>query len=187
MSFSSLSRMPFSPEATWPELARDDSTVTRAFSFLVVPLSLLPPAMIYWAGSQYGDAFVEGFSNKPWGLIAAIFFSCEINSVTLMGWLIQKVARAWNEQISYRDAYVLAAIAAIPLWVSSLGLLVPSFAFNVAFSAAALVLSCALVFQGVRSFCKIREDNIVQAVTITQLVFGGGLGVWGFLLLLLIV
>ncbi len=187
MTFSSLSRMPFSPEATWPELARVDSTVARAFSFLVVPLSLLPPAMIFWAGSHYGDAFAEGFSSKPWALIAAIFFLCELSSVTLMGWLIKQVARAWNEQISYRNAYVLAAIAAIPLWISSLGLLVASFAFNVALSAVALILSCALIFQGVRSFCKIGEHNMVQAVAITQLVFGAGLGVWGFLLLLLII
>jgi hypothetical protein len=187
MTLTSISRMPLSPEAAWPELARVDSTVARAFLFLVVPLSLLPPAMIFWAGSQYGDAFVEGFSSKPWALIAAIFFLCEISSVTFMGWLVRKVAHAWNEQVSYRNAYVLAAIAAIPLWVSSLGLLVASMAFNVALSVVALILSCALVFQGVRSFCRISEDNIAQAVAITQLVFGGGLCVWGFLLLLLIV
>lgn len=187
MNVSSLFRMPFSPQATWPELARIDSTVAKTFWFLVVPLSLLPPAMIYWAGSQYGDVFVEGFSSKPWAVIAAVFFLCEITSVALMGWLIRYVARAWNEQVSYREAYVLAAVAPIPLWISSLGLLVASLAFNVALSAVALMVSCALVFQGVRSFCKISEDAIVHAISITQLVFGAGLGAWGFLILLLIV
>jgi hypothetical protein len=187
MSVTSLSRMPFSPKATWPELARADSTVARTFFSIVAPLSLLPPVMIFLAGSHYGDAFIEGFSSKPWALIAAIFFCCEIVSVTLMGWLIKQVAGAWHEQVSYRNAYVLAAVAAIPLWISSLGLLVPSLAFNVALSALALSVSCALVLQGVRSFCRISEDNIVQAISITRLVFGAGLGAWGFLLLLLIV
>lgn len=104
MNVPSLIRMPLSPDAVWPRLARIDSTVARTFLFLVVPLSLLPPVMIYLAGSHYGDAFVAGFSGKPWSLIAAIFFVCEIISVTLMGWLTTKVARAWNEKVSYRDA-----------------------------------------------------------------------------------
>ncbi len=187
MNVSSLFKMPVSPKATWPELARIDSTVARTFWFLVVPISLLPPAMIYLAGSHYGDVFFEGYSNKPWGLIAPTFFFLELASVTWMGWLIGRVAGAWGEHISNRNAYVVATIAAIPLWISSLGLLVASLAFNVALSALALILSCGLVFQGVRSFCRIADDNIGQAIAITQLAFGGGLGAWGFLMLLLIV
>ena len=187
MNVSSLSRMPFSPEAAWPELARVDSTIARAFWLFVVPLSLLPPAMIYLAGSHYGDAFFEGFGSKPWALIATIFFFCELASVRFMGWLVKLVAHAWNERVSSRNAYVLAAVAAVPLWVSSLGLLVASVAFNVILCVAALILSCAPVFQGVRSLCKISEYDIVQAAAITQLVFGGGLIARGFLMLLIVV
>ncbi|MCC6474351.1 MAG: DUF1282 family protein [Burkholderiales bacterium] len=184
MNLSSLTRMPFSPDAAWPELARVGSTVARAFWLLVVPLSLLPPVMIYLAGSHYGDAFVDGFGSKPWGSIAVAFFLCEIISVTLMGWLTRLVVRTWNERISRRDAYVLAAIAAIPLWLSSLGLLVPSLAFNVFVSVVALLVCVGLIFQGVRSFCRISGENIGQAISITQLVFGGGLLAWGLLMLL---
>jgi len=187
MNIASLTRMPFSPEATWPELARVDSTVARAFWFLVVPLSLLPPVMIYLAGTHYGDAFFEGYSGKPWALITPVFFLCELASVTFMGWLIKFVADAWNERVSYRNAYLLAAVAAVPLWISSLGLLVASVAFNVFLSVVALILSCALVVQGVRSFCQISEYDIVQAVSITQLSFGGGLVAWGFLILQVII
>jgi hypothetical protein len=187
MNISSLFKMPVSPKATWPELARIDSPVARTFWFLVVPLSLLPPAMIYLAGSQYGDAFFEGYGGKPWAPIASTFFFLELASVTWMGWLIRRVAQAWNEHISNRNAYVVATIAAIPLWISSLGLLVASLAFNVALSALALFPSCGLVFQGVRSFCQITDENIGQAIAITRLAFGGGLGAWGILMLLLIV
>ncbi|MFA7267839.1 MAG: YIP1 family protein [Sterolibacterium sp.] len=187
MTFSSISRMAFSPEAAWPDLERVDSTAVKTFSFLVVPLSLLPPAMIFWAGSHHGDAFVEGLSSKPWALIAAIFFLCEIVSVSSMGWLIKQVAHVWKVQVSYRNAYILAAIAAIPLWVSSLGLFVASMAFNIALSIVALIFSFALLLQGVRSFCKINEYNIDVALAITRLVFGAGLGAWGFMLLLLII
>ena len=49
-----ITRMPVSAEAVWPELGQVGSTVARLFAFLVVPLSLLPPMMIYWAGSHQG-------------------------------------------------------------------------------------------------------------------------------------
>lgn len=184
MKISTLSRMPFSPKAAWPELARVDSQIARMFLLLVVPLSLLPPTMIYLAGSHYGDAFIQGYSDKPWAAIACIFFLGEIASVTLMGWLIKQVAETWHGQISYRNAYLLAAIAPIPLWFSSLGLLVASVALNAGLSFVALCLSCALIYQGVRSLCNIDED--IEAAAVTQVVFGAGLMVWGLLLTLVI-
>ncbi len=100
---------------------------------------------------------------------------------------IRRVALAWNERISHRNAYLVAAVAAIPLWISSLGLLVASTAVNVALDVGALILSCGLVFQGVRSFCRIGDETIEQAIAITRLAFGGGLFAWGFLMLLIIV
>lgn len=179
MNISSFPRMPFSPKDAWPELAKVDSMVAKVFWFLVVPLSLLPPVMLYLAGSHYGDAFFAGFSNKPWRLIAITFFLGEIVSVALMGWVIKQVVNAWNAQISFRNAYLLAAIAPIPLWLSSLGLLVVSVAFNVVLAVVALALSCGLIFQGVRSFCQISEEkDIVQAAAITRIVFGIGLIAW---------
>lgn len=187
MNVSSIPRMPFSPDATWPELERIDSNITRLFWLLVVPLSLLPPAMIYFAGTSYGDAFFTGYGSKPWAMIASIFFVCELISVTWMGWLIRRVALAWNERISHRNAYLVAVIAAIPLWISSLGLFVASTAFNVALDVVALILSCGLVLQGVRSFCHIVNENIEQAISITRLAFGGGLFAWGILMLLIII
>lgn len=185
MNIQILSRMPFSPEAAWPELAKVDSHVTRIFLSVVVPLSLLPPAMAYMAGAHHGDAFLTGLSSKQWGHVALIFFLCELVSVALMGWLVKAVASTWSGEVSYRNAYLLAAIAPVPLWFSSLGLLVPSLGFNVLVSLVALCLSCALTYQGVRGFCKIREE--VEAAAITQIVFGAGMLVWGVLLSLLVI
>jgi hypothetical protein len=188
MNVSSIAHLPFSARAAWPELAREDSKVARVFWFVVVPLSLLPPAMIFWAGRHHADAFVAGFGGRPWDLLAALaFFLCEIASVTGMGWLIRRVAGAWQLQVSGRNAYVLAAVAAIPLWLSSFGLFVPSLAFNVALCVLALCVSFALLFQGVRSFGSDGDEDLVRALDVSRLVFGGGLAAWGFLFLLLIV
>jgi hypothetical protein len=180
MKLTTLSRMPFSQNAAWPELARLDPRVARMFMLLVVPLSLLPPAMIYMAGSHYGDAFIAGLGHRPWGTIASVIFIGEIISVSLMGWLIRQVAETWHGHISYQNAYLLAAIAPIPLWLSSLGLFFASMALNVVLSFAALGLSCCLIYQGVHSLCEVKED--IEAAAITQVVFGAGLIVWALLL-----
>ena len=188
MNISSFSRMPFTPKGAWPELAKVDSMVAKVFWFVVVPLSLLPPVMLYLAGSHYGDVFVQGFGSKPWGRIAVTFFLGEIAAVSLMGWVIKRVANAWNAQITYRNAYLLAAIAPIPLWISSLGLLVESLALNVALTFVALILAFGLILQGVRSFCHISEDNdIGQATDIARTVFGVGLVAWALFMSLPIV
>ncbi len=181
MKMSNLAGMPFSPNEAWRELAtKVDGQVAKIFLSLVVPLSLLPPAMIYLAGNHYGDTFIDGLSGKSWARIAVLFFVGEMASVLLMGWLIKQVAASWNGNISYRNAYLLAAIAPVPLWFSSLGLLVPSIAVNAVVSFAALCLSCGLVYQGVRSMSGVSED--IEAGVVTQVVFGAGLMVWGLLL-----
>ncbi len=188
MNISSFSRMPFTPKAAWLEFDKVGSRVFKVFWFLVVPLSLIPPIMLFLAGSHYGDAFFAGFTHKPWALISLTFFFGEIASVSLMAWVIRAAAAAWDAHVSFRNAYLLAAISPIPLWLSSLGLLVASLAFNVALAAVALILSCGLILQGVRALCHIAEvEDIGQAGEITRIVFGIGLVVWGLFMSLPIV
>jgi len=170
--------MPFSSGAAWPEFAILNKEVAKVFLYLVVPFSLLPPAMIALVGIQHGN----GVSDTYWSGFASVLFVAEILSVSLMSWLIGYSARARHEEISYRNSYLLAAIAPIPLWLSSLGLLVPSLPFNVALSAVALCLSGGLVYHGIRSFCSIREG--AHAGAMTRVVFGAGLLVWAALLTL---
>lgn len=179
MNLQSFSRMPFSSDAAWPELAILDAMVAKVFFALVVPFSLIPAAMIYYAGVQYGDPF----STSIWNTVAFIFFLAEISSVSLMGWLIKRAAEAHDGHIGYRNSYLLAAIAPIPLWLSSLGLFVPSMAFNGIVSLVALCLSCGLIYHGIRSFSDI-DDKHTAAVTRT--VFGSGLVAWAILLTALI-
>lgn len=178
MNLQSLSKMPFSSGAAWPEFAVLNKEVAKVFLYLVVPFSLLPPVMIAMAGIQYGN----GISDSYWSKFAVVLFLAEIVSVSLMAWLIAYCARAYGEELSYRNAYLLAAIAPVPLWLSSLGLLVPSLAFNAVIAVVALCLSYGLIHHGVRSFCNIAQGT--NAGAITRLVFGVGLLVWAALLTL---
>lgn len=149
--------------------------------FLALPLSLLPPLLLYHAGNQYGDAFVPGYGSRPWEVIAAAFFATEALSFVVMGALIRDVAAGHGMAIRRRDAWLLAAAAPIPLWLASLALLVPSLGFNAMLALLGLVASCSLLYQGVRDLAPAREP--LEAVAVVQTVMGAVLVLWAGLLL----
>lgn len=182
MSLISIVKLPLSAEQGWPELERVHPRLVRVFAFIVLPLSLLPPAMLYYAGNHHPELFAMMTGDKDWGMVAAVFFGAELATLAGMGWLIRQVAASAGLTIDYHDAYLLAAIAPIPLWLSSLALLVPSLAVGALVALVALALSCGIVYHGIEGFCHMRED--VTAASIVQVVIGAGLVAWALLLLL---
>ena len=184
MKLSTLSQLPFSADRGWPEIERIHPRLVKLFAFLVLPLSLLPPAMLYYAGTHYPEVFLPQAADRDWGLIAGVFFLAEMVTLLVMGWLIREVAQTNGLRIDNHDAYLLAAIAPIPLWLSSLGLLVPSLAFNVVLALVALGVSCGIIYRGIEGLCHTRED--VSAAGIVQIVTGAGLMAWALLLMLVV-
>jgi hypothetical protein len=182
MKLISLSQLPFSTAQGWPDLEKVHPGMFKVFAFIVLPLSLLPPAMLYYAGTNYPEAFFKGAAGKAWGEIGAVFFLAEMLTFLGMGWLIKQVADSNQLKIDHHDAFLLAAIAPIPLWLSSLALLVPSLAFNAGLSLVALGLSCGIIYHGIEGLCHMCED--VTAAAIVQTVIGAGLTAWVLLLML---
>lgn len=183
MKILSFPKMLVSSSEGWPELATIHPAIIKVFFFLVLPFSLLPPAMLYFSGSYYGDTIVEGYGSKPWEMIAVLFFFAEMATFVVMGWLIKQIAEEHHVEVDLHDAYVLAAVTPVPLWLSSLGLLVPSLAFNVVISLTAMGASCALIYHGIYAFCHMHEE--VTAASITQAVIGAGLAAWAVLLMVI--
>jgi hypothetical protein len=166
----------------WDELRENPPSLGKLVSSVVLQLSLVPPIMMYYAGTSYGDAFTVELANKEWGFITTIFFLAELLTFAVMGWLIYQVGNTQSAQISFHNAYLLAAIAPIPLWLSALALLVPSLLFAAFVAVVALTLSCYTVYQGLRGLCLIRED--VEAMSITYTVMAASVMAWGILLML---
>lgn len=181
MNISQLIRLPFSGSGAWSELRRLDLSVPFLAWVVVVPMSFLPPVMLYFAGTHYGDSFMEGFGGREWGFITTILFLAELLTFFVMGWLIHAVLEADKLYISYKDAYLLAAIAPLPLWLSSLALLVPSLAVSVVAVFAGMFLSCALIYQGIRALCQ-RTDNDVVAMSASYTIMAASLLAWGVLM-----
>lgn len=183
MTIMPLPKMIFSSEG-WLDLERMRWPLPNFLAYLVLPLSLLPPAMLYHAGTRYGDLFVAGFGSKPWLTIAVLFFLTEIITVLIMGAMIEQVARSHGLVLGRSKALLLASIAPIPMWLSSLCLLIPNLALDVGLALSALAAGCSLLYHGICAFGHTRED--VSASAITQTVMGAGLVCWVLLLGLIV-
>jgi hypothetical protein len=175
MTLQSVLRLALADRGGWEELARIPSPLTRVFLRLVVPLSILPPAMVYYAGTYHGEAFMAGFGAKPWLPVAIAFLLANWATVGGMGWFIRAIAAGHGLRCRPRDAYLLAMLSPIPLWLSSLTLFVPSFT---------LAASIAITYHGVRSLC--RADEEVVAASVTHGVVAVGLIAWALLLVVVI-
>lgn len=181
MKLSTLSLLPLSADRGWPEIERIHPRLLKLYAFIVLPLSLLPPAMLYYAGALSSESFLHQAANKNWGEVAAAFFLTEMLTLFGMGWLIKQVAETNKLRIDHHDSFLLAGIAPIPLWLSSLGLFSPSLGFNVILSLVALGVSCGVIYHGIEGLCHTRED--VTAASIVHTVIGAGLIAWALLLM----
>ena len=184
MNFAHLPQLPFSSTRGWQELEKAHPPVAKVFLLLALPLSLLPPLMLYYTGTHFGESLFPGGAEKAWNLIAIIFFLAEMITFAGMGWLIKEVAGTYKVNISLHDAYLLAAICPIPLWLSSLGLLVPTLAFNAPLSLLALGLSCSIIYHGIYALCHMQEQT--QAIGFTYTIMGAGIVAWVMLIVLVI-
>lgn len=176
MTLHALSRLPMSVDEGWPELIRRRPSLLATFFLLVLPLSLLPPLMLYWAGTYQPEMFPPELRGRSWGNVAVTFFVAELLTVAAFGWLIRRLAHGYGLEIDYHDSYLLAAITPVPMWLSAFGLLVPTLIFAALVAMAGLVLSCAILYHGIQAFCRTRED--VAAAGLVRSVLGLGFAAW---------
>ncbi len=182
MKIASVVLLPFTRRAGWKELQRHKPSIPTLAWCLVLPMSLLPPVLLYYAGTHYGDDFVAGFAGREWRFITTILFLAELLTFFVMGWLIHAVVNATRElSIDYHDAYLLAALAPLPLWSSAIVLLIPSLLLNALAVLVALGISCSLVYHGLQALCE-RRDNDVTAMSVTYTIMAAGVLAWGLLM-----
>lgn len=166
MSISSLPRMFVSEKEGWSEMVRLHPSVKKLLLSLVMPMSLLPALMYAFAELAYpGAVFPKLEPSLSIGeavVVGISFFLVEVLMVALMGVFIQQMAESAGIAQSYEHAFTLAAIAPLPLWLSSLALFVPSLWFNVFAVAVAWVGCVALIRHGVRPLLNIGEARQVR-------------------------
>lgn len=175
-------KMPFSYREGWRELQAHSPSIPMLAWCVVLPMSLLPPIMLYFAGTHYGDAFMAGFADREWRFITTVLFLAELLTFFIMGWVIHAVVNGTEKMsISYQDAYLLATLAPLPLWISALALLVPNLPFNIVIALTALGISGSLIYHGLQALCT-REKYDIATISATYTIMSAGLLGWGILL-----
>jgi len=180
MDVMQFPRMVISSQEGWDTVERARPPMDRMFRRLVLPLSLLPPLMILLAAGGVGaEVFPEArFSN--WLIAAVLFFVAEHFSVPIMANSIRLASIAKDGSGDLDDAYAVAAIAPVPLWLSSLAVLFGSVWFTVAVGLAALGASAMLIRHGVDRLLGVHEG--VEASEVAMQVVSFGVLTWLVLL-----
>jgi len=181
MSILHIHKLFTSPHG-WNALSQTQPSELKLFILLVLPLSLVPPLMLEYAGHHAGAILFPDTPGMAWSMAALFFLIAELLTVPLMAWTIKSVARSKGVESSDRAAFTLAAIAAVPLWLSSLVLFYDQVLLIMAGVTLGLVGSVVLIFRGVQSILKIVESLV--AIDIAYTVTALGLIAWVVLVML---
>jgi hypothetical protein len=182
MSILQIGKLFVSPHEGWDEVVRIHPSVVKLFGLVVVPLSLIPPLMLEYAGHHYGSVLYPNTSAQAWTIAALVFLFAELLTVPLMAWGIQSVAKSRGVLSNYHDAFTLAAIAPIPLWLSSLALFSSNTFLIVGIVVFGLVGSVLLIFRGVEGILGVEEDMV--AFNLAYIATAMGLIAWVLLIML---
>jgi hypothetical protein len=187
MNTHNLPKMLYSYTEGWQDLMRVHPSVSGMLTSYVVPMSLIPPAMFLYSmlvtpGAVF-PALVPQISAVEALTIAVVFFFIEIGMVLLMASIIQQMGDAVDVKPAYEDAFMLAAVAPTPLWLSSLVLFIPVMWLNALVVVAAWVASAALIYHGVEPL--FRLENRSKARLMGSFVLMAGVIAWAALLVVL--
>ncbi len=169
----------------WDTLSRSHLSVAQMFVLFALPLSLVPPAMIYYAGITYGGHMLPALSRGQLEVISVLFFLAELVMTFVVAFIIQWLTEWVGEKCAFADCYKLAVVAPIPLWLAPLFLFIPSFTINLTLASLALIASGMLVFYGVPSILRIEEEKVEgTTVLLAGSILAVGLVAWAAMMYL---
>ena len=168
MMMTHIPRMLVSEKTGWEEIDKSHFSARWFFRCLVLPMSLLPPVLYAYAELAHPGAIfplsVPALTAMQLLVIGVVFYVMQLAMVAYMAMLIQSMAQGRDHDPGYDGAYALAAIAPVPLWLSSLSLLVPSQAFVIAAGIVAWIAALALIRHGVRPLLHIVDEKTAHYV-----------------------
>lgn len=167
----------------WLDLVRLHPSVRRTFAFYVAPLSLIPAAMIFYAGITNHEMLAPSISAREALVVAITFLLAELAMVPLMAAIIQQMGELVDIRPDYHDAFMLASIAPTPLWLASLALFVPSAVFVIVIMAAAWIACAALIYHGTPPLFNLQDHR--KSRLMSHFVIGAGVMAWVALMVVL--
>ena len=160
----------------WDQLIRVHPSIFSVFVMIVLPFSVVPAAMIYYAGSSYRELFSAAIPMQRWQDAAGIFFLAELVTVPAMAALMRLACYANGVAANFRECFTLAALAPVPMWLASLILFLPNLAVCVLVGVLSLACSLVLTYRGMIALFRIHDHR--QAMQMATLVTAAGLFAW---------
>ncbi|OGS75010.1 MAG: hypothetical protein A2063_09455 [Gallionellales bacterium GWA2_60_142] len=160
-------------------------SVLTLFLLYAVPMSVIPPVMIYYAGVTYGGGLLPAVSDVQLQIIGILLFLTELAMTFVVAYLIQRMGDVIDIKPAFEDAYKLAVVVPTPLWLAPLFLFIPSFMVNLTAVSAALMLSGILIFYSVPSILKVEEKG--HAILLSGSILSAGLVVWAAMMFLTLI
>ncbi|HTY03483.1 MAG TPA: Yip1 family protein [Rhodocyclaceae bacterium] len=182
MNVMMFPRMLSSHDEGWAWLMRVNPKVIRMYLLYVLPLSLLPPAMLLYTASREDGLLLGGVSMRDARILAAEFFVAEMVVVPLMAAVIKRLGEVVEARPTYHDAFMLAAVVPTPLWLVSLALFVPSLMFNSLAMAIALFFSGLLIYEGTYRIFQLDDEG--KSIVMAGSILAAGLVAWIALMLI---
>lgn len=166
----------------WDYLAHHHLPVIRMYLMYALPLSIIAPLMMYYAGMNYTDNFLPTLTRAQLQTISVVFFLVETAMVFAVAGIIQQLGNVIDVHPSYEDAFKLATIAPTPLWLMPLFLFIPSVVVNLTALGLALLAAGALIYYGVPNILKVEEKG--HAALLSGTIFAAGLVAWAAMMYL---
>lgn len=187
MNAQNLPKMFFSYREGWQDLVEIHPSVTRLLTFYVMPMSLIPPVMFLYSmlvtpGAVF-PALVPAITLSEALAVAVAFYLVSLAMVALMASIIQQMGDVVEVKPAYRNAFMLAAVAPTPLWLSAFALFIPAAAVNAVVVALAWVASAALIYHGVYPLFRLEDKS--KARVMGSFVLAAGVIAWIALLVVL--
>lgn len=160
------------PAKGWSRLVHSKPTIPGIFFLHVVPFSLIPPAMLFLAGGKYGGQFFPTMGSTKLLIIAVIFFLVQLAAVPIMAMLIRQLSELGEAHPSYKDSFIVAAVAPTPLWMAPVFLLLPSALVNVVVVSLAMMATAGLLYYGIPVVFRMKEQGHATLVFGAVLIAG---------------
>lgn len=176
MSLLDYTKMPFSFNDGWDEVGAVHPSVFKTFLLLVLPFSLIPPAMLLYAGSHHASVYLMDAPFSRWQDVALVFLIAELLTVPLMGWIIKNIASVHKLSVDFKDAFMLAAIIGVPMWLSSLALVIPNLWAMIGIVVLGFLGAISLLYHG--TFSILKMDEQIEAQSMSFAAFSVGAIVW---------
>lgn len=168
------------PTRGWNSLVDSKPSIHQLYLLHVIPFSVIPPLMVYFAGSKYGGQLLPALPESNLLLVGAILFLVQLVVVPVMAMIVRQLAEVAEIKPSYKEAFILAAVAPTPLWLAPVFLLVPSVMLNLAVVSLAMMAAAGLIYYGIPAVFGVKEPG--HALLMFGAVLIAGVVAWGFLM-----